>query len=869
MPDSHRPDADDDVDGSRRTFMKATGAATAASAVGLGANSAAAGKKPPKREIEELIDAMTLEQKVGQMTQVAIDDLGEGFDPETAFDDHDDADTLGELFAELHVGSILNGGASGPTYDGEEYVAGLNGLQEYNLEVNDPAVPFVWGGDALHGNCLLDGCTSFPQRLNMGATRNIDLVEEAATHTGKSVAAMGGHWNFGPTLDILRDMRWGRFFEAHSEDAMLLGEMGKARARGFQRTGRVAATVKHFAGYGTPNTGKDRTHARTSMRDLRTRQLEPYRRGLEEAKTVMVNSGAVNGKPAHGSPWLLSQVLRGRYGFDGVILTDWDDFLRKITNHEHRPDTEEGWRQVVREGIEAGIDMHMCGGATSPTDFIDTTIDLVESGELSETRIDESVRRILELKHELGLFEQPLAPEDEIVDIVGGAKDVSEQLAKESLVLLENEDDTLPLEGSEDVLLTGPGVDYDDETGEVGPPNRFLMQHGGWTLGWQGIEEGFLTEDGPRPRQNTLEGAMAERLGDQLTHVPTVYQPAAYSSLYENFDNGFFEITDEQEAAIVEAAGGVDAAVVVLGEGTHNEGFGDRDKMRFLESQRELVELVDSETGDDVPLVGVILAGSPRGTQETFQHLDAVLFAGQPGSDAGVAITDALFGEYNPSGRLPFTWEGNVGHVPQIYDEYPPRHPDDAGPQTVQFEFGHGLSYTDWEYTDLSLSTDTVKDPASKPTITATVTVTNTGGMAGDHVVEVYNTESYGSVLQPHRRLMGFERVHVGAGESETVEIELDLSTLEVVPGDVPGWGPRVVESGEYELTAAPAWNGDDGNGETATLTIAKDGSITDPEPTPGRYDIDGDGREDIADVFELYRRLKKRTGRTGRKDRN
>ncbi|WP_408960126.1 beta-glucosidase [Natrinema sp. 74] len=776
------------------------------------------------------------------MTQVAIDDLGEGFGPETAFNDHDDADTLGELFSKLHVGSIINGGATGPTFDGEEFVAGLNRLQQYTVEDTDHGIPFLWGCDALHGNTLLDGCTSFPQRLNMGATRDVELVEAAATHTGNEIAAMGGHWIFGPTVDVLRDMRWGRYFEGHSEDAMMVGKLGRARARGFEQSGRVAATVKHFAGYGAPNTGKDRAHARTSMRDLRTRQLPAYERALEEAETVMVNSGAVNGKPAHASRWLLTEVLRERFEFDGIILTDWDDFKRLLSNHEYLPDTDEGWREAVKQGLEAGIDMHMCGGETAPTEFIDTTIDLVESGELAEEYIDESVRRILELKRDLGLFDRPSVPEDEIGDLVGGARGVSERLAKESLVLLKNDGDVLPLEGTEDVLLTGPGV-------SAGTSNRFLMQHGGWTLGWQGIENGDLTEDGPRPRQNTIAGELSDRLGDRLTHVPTEFDAAPYESIFENFDNGFFDVTDEQEAAIADAAGAADAVVVVLGEGPHNEGYGDRDQMRFPEAQRELVELVDAET-DDIPLVGVVIAGSPRGTDETFDHLDAVLFAGQPGSDTGVAVTDTLFGEYNPSGRLPFTWEANVGHVPLIYDDYPPRQSVGAADQTVQYEFGHGLSYTEWEYSGLSLSRDTVGNPARNPTVTAQVTVSNVGDTAGEHIVEAYNTERYGSVLQPHRRLMGFERVALQPGESATVDLELDLSTLEVVPGDMPGDRAKVVEAGAYELSVGDA---------TATLTVENAGSITDPEPVPGRYDIDNDGNEDFGDAMALYRRLKRR----------
>ncbi|WP_049921256.1 beta-glucosidase family protein [Halopiger djelfimassiliensis] len=799
---------------SRRAVIKATGTATAASTMGFGANGAAA--DGGRREIDRLVDELTLEQKVGQMTQVAIGEDGEGLDPSDPFETYDEPATVGDLFTEFHVGSILHGGASGPTFDGEEFVSGLNDLQQYNLEQSTHGVPFLWGGDALHGNTLLDGCTSFPQRLNMGVTRDIDLVEAAATHTGTEIAAMGGHWIFGPTVDLLRDMRWGRYFEGHSEDPILAGEMATARARGFERNGRVAATVKHFAGYGTPTTGKDRAHARTSMRDLRNRQLPAYERALEEAKTVMVNSGAVNGKPAHVSRWLLTQVLRERFGFDGVALTDWDDFERLRSNHEYLPDTEAGWRRAVKRGIEAGVDMHMCGGETPPAAFIETTIDLVESGDLPEERIDESVRRILELKQDLGLFEAPYADEGEIGDLVGGARDVSERLAKESLVLLKNEADALPLSDDEAVLLTGPGV-------EDGTPNRFLMQHGGWTLGWQGIEDGDLTDDGPRPRQNTVASELEARLGDRLSHVPTEFRAAPYESV-QNFENGFFDVTDEQEAAIVDTADAAETVVVVLGEGPHNEGYGDRDKMRFPEAQRDLVDLVDAETDDDTTLVGVVLAGSPRGTQETFAHLDAVLFAGQPGSDAGVAVAETLFGDYNPSGKLPFTWEANVGHVPQCYDDYPPRQSVGAEDETVQYEFGHGLSYTDWEYSGLELSRETIGTPSTKTSITARVTVENTGGMAGEHVVEVYNVESYGSVLQPRRRLLGFERVRVDAGDAETVEIDLDLSALEVVPGDVPGHRRPVVEPGTYGIAV-----GD----ETATLTIRNAGTITDSEPMP------------------------------------
>lgn len=820
------------ADTSRRTFLKATGATTAA--VGAGANTV--GADEGNREIKTLVQQMSLAEKVGQMTQVALGEDGEGLDPEEAFTTHDDVETIGDLFDEHYIGSILHGGSWGPTQDGTEFVSGLNDLQEYNVENTDHGVPFIWGGDALHGNCFLDGCTSFPQRLNMGATRDLERVEAAAMHTGESVAAMGGHWNFGPTADLLRDMRWGRFFEGHSEDAMLLGEMARVRARGFECHDRVAATVKHFSGYGTPNIGNDRAHVRTSLRDLRTRQLPPQERALEEAKTVMVNSGAVNGKPAHASEWLLTTVLREHYEFDGVILTDWDDFERKISNHEYVPDTEDGWRRAIKGGLEAGIDMCMCGAETPPTRFIDTTIELVEDGEIDEQRIDESVRRILELKRDIGLLEDPYTDESEIESLVGGAQDISEQLAKESLVLLENDDETLPLDGDEEVLLTGPGIDD-------GTENRFLMQHGGWTLGWQGVEEGAPTEDGPRPRQSTIAGELSDRLGNQLTHVPTAFEADPYGTVQE-FENGRFDLTDEQSDAIIDAAETTDAAVVVLGEGPHNEGFGDRDRMRLPEAQQELVALLADELDDEVPLVGVILAGSPRGTDETFQHLDSILFAGQPGSDTGIAVADVLFGEYNPSGKLPFTWESNVGFTPLFYDDHPPRQSVGAEDGMVQYEFGHGLSYTDWEYSELSLSTSTVESPSAKPIVTAEVTVENTGDTDGEHIVEVYNTESYGSVLQPHRRLVGFDRVQVDSGGSETVTVELDLSTLEVVPGDVPGTEPKVVEAGEYELSV-----GD----RTATLTIGQTEGISERRASPVSRPDESEKSATAANLLALF----------------
>ena len=842
MTDDTEP-ADDAAGTSRRTFMKATGAATASAAVGTGATGVAA---QGDTDIDALIEEMSLREKAGQMTQVAISSF-EAEPGGSNVPDNFDVDTVGELFSELAVGSVLSGGAVPPSFDGTEVVRGVNALQEYNVENAPNGVPFLYGVDATHGNDLLEGATALPQRMNMGSARDPDLVEEAERHTSRSVAAMGAHWTFAPTTDLQRDPRWGRFYEGISEDPLLEGDISKVRARALEDDPRMAACVKHFAAYSVPNNGNDRAPASTSLRDLRTDLLPPYREALEpEPKTVMVNSGAVNGKPAHASHWLLTDVLRERYGFEGVILSDYDDLNRLITNHDYVSD----FRTATKRAINAGVDMYMIGNggsAPGPGQYIDTLVSLVEDGEVATERVDEAVRNVLELKADLGLFGSPTVDESRIDSTLGGAREASERLAKESLVLLKNDGDALPISSSDSVLLTGPGVDGN------GNDTRALMQHGGWTLGWQGP-----AASGPFPRQNLLVDELRSRVGS-LTHVPTSFDNGTWwagqgtGGNQQSDENGNFDLTDGQESEVRSAAPNADAVVVVLGEGPHNEGFGDRDELVLDESQQRLVDAVTEAAPEETPVVGVMYAGSPRGSVETFSGLDALLFAGEPGSDAGVAVAETLVGEYNPSGKLAFTWPGNagtpVGTTPVPLNRYSPTSTGatDNGPL---YEFGHGLSYTSFEYGEVSLSRSSVVDPSETAELTLSVEVSNTGDRAGEHVVDVFNTGSYGSVLQPVRRLVGYERVRLAAGETTTVDVTLDLRALEVVPGDVLAVMPKVVESGEYELTVGL-------NGPATTLTVEDAGSVTDPNPVPGRYDIDNDDDATFADVAALFRAIR------------
>ncbi|ODR79515.1 beta-glucosidase, partial [Haladaptatus sp. W1] len=588
--------------------MKATGAATAATTVGLTAQGVAA----DEHTVGAMLNDMSIAEKAGQMIQPVVNSL----DPE-ADSTFQDVSEIGDLISEVAAGSLLSGGSLPPTTDPQELVEKVDALQEYMIDNSPHGIPFFYGVDAVHGACYLDGATVFPNRLNMGATRDPETIERAERHTAAVLEATSCHETFAPTIELQRDPRWGRFFEGISEDPKVLSDISAARTRALESNDRVTSTVKHFAGYEVPHNGNDRAAANVSMRDLRETLLPPFEVAIAEGPgMVMVNSGSVNGIPAHASRWLLTDVLREEYDFDGVVISDWNDLFRMIDRHQYFPNTEDGRRSAVEAAIEAGLDMVMLGGGgLTPPEFIAHVQTLVSNGDLSEKRIDQSVRRILQLKRSLGLFENPYADSSNLTSLVGNdeSMEVATDLARESMVLLKNDPVTeggpsaLPLSGTENVLVTGPGIDP-----ETGIENRILMQYGGWTLGWQGIEGGSLTDGGPRPTGTTMVAELENALGrGQLTHVPTNFDRSQWWSIPEDStnENGEYGFTDEQRSAVESAAPDADIAVVVLGEGPHNEGFGDRDTLRLPETQREILRTVVENTSDDTTIVGVEYAG--------------------------------------------------------------------------------------------------------------------------------------------------------------------------------------------------------------------------------------------------------------------
>lgn len=705
-------------------------------------------------EIDERVAGMSLAEKVGQMTQLDLARLS----GEDAWDGGElNEELLETAFEENYVGSILSGGGSTPVENTPEaWAETTNEIQEYAIEAT--GVPVIYGIDAVHGHSNVVDATMFPHAAGVGATWDPEYAEEIGDHTAEVVRATGIHWNFGPAADLARDLRWGRYYESFSEDPVHTSIMTAAETRGLQGEDgpdgdSIAATIKHFTGYSEPFGGLDRNPAHIPQRRLRTQHLPPFQAGLDAgAATVMMNSGSLNGVPAHASEYLIQELLREEMGFDGVIVSDWEDIHRLRSIHE----VGESIKDAVRLVIGAGVDMYMVPYEID--DFVPNLIELVEEGEIPEERIDASVRRILKLKHRLDLFDDPYVDPGAAEEaVVGADRDLAHESAAKSMTLLEN-DGTLPLSGEESLLVTGPAA------------TDVAIQMGGWTVEWQGLDD---AEEEP-PAVTVLEG-LEDAAGD-VTHVP-----------WDREEPG-----DEDE--LESAAEGADVAVVCVGEGPYAEGPGDDQSPSLADAQADLIEQV---ADTDTPVVCVMLSGRPLTLEGVHEHIDAFVMGYLPGTEAGTAVADVLLGEENPGGRLPFTWPRHVGQAPIYYNHYP-----GDGEFDPLYEFGDGESYTDFEYELAAVDPGTVSDPSPDSTVELTVEVDNTGEHDGDDVVLVFGDREFtsGPLMLPDRQLLAFERCHVESGGSVTLSLEVPLGPLALVSGDVPDDGERYVESGEYRL---------------------------------------------------------------------
>ncbi|HJU91531.1 MAG TPA: glycoside hydrolase family 3 N-terminal domain-containing protein, partial [Pyrinomonadaceae bacterium] len=625
-----------------------------------------------------------------------------------------------------------------------------------------------------HGANYVQGATLFPQEIGMAATWNPELMQRAAEITAIETRAAGIPWSFSPVLDLGRNALWPRFWETFGEDPYLAKVMGVAFVRGLEGADvasddRVASSLKHYMGYSFPLTGRDRTPAWIPENYLREYFLPTFETAVKAgARTIMINSGEINGVPGHINKQILTDILRTELGFKGFVVSDWED-IKKLVTMWRIAATE---KEATRLSVMAGIDMSMV-----PLDysFADHLIALVKEGAVPQTRIDEAVRRILRVKFELGLFEKP-GPNAALKSkfALPEYRQVALQAARESMTLLKNANNILPLAKTTKVLVTGPTSD------------SLISLNNGWTYVWQGSEEALYPKD-----RHTIRRAIEDKIGAaNVTFVQGTKITRPPNTTSNNTP------TDREEevdiAAAVRAAQNVDVIVLALGEGSYCETPGNITDLTIGEPQIKLAEALKA-TGK--PIVMVLVEGRPRIINRIADSASAILMAYNPSNEGGTAVADVLFGDVNPSGKLPFTYPRTPNGLIN-YDHKPFETQNTSFGNLAfkpQFEFGEGLSYTTFTYSDLRLGKQTISANEEMP---VTVTVMNIGNRAGKEAVLVFVSDLVASISPPNRRLRRFAKISLDPGQSRTLTFKLRRDDLSFIGAD----NKPVVEPGEFEV---------------------------------------------------------------------
>ncbi|MFE0464106.1 glycoside hydrolase family 3 N-terminal domain-containing protein [Kitasatospora sp. NPDC058965] len=715
-------------------------------------------RAPIPDRVADLLRRMTLPEKVGQMDQLALVTVqGTCNWSGGALNDA----CLHDVLVDHAAGSILSGGGMPPQVNSPKDWADLtNQVQNYAITNSRLHIPILYGIDAVHGHNNVLGATMFPQQIGMGATWDPALEGQVEQSTQRAVAATGINWVFGPVAEVARDQRWGRYYEAFSEDPLLTGTMAASAVTALQDGSsgtRLAASVKHFAGYSQPLNGHDRVPADYSARYLQDTILPAYHQAVQAgALSVMADSGAVNGVPVTGSHYLLTDVLRGQYHFDGVVVSDWSDVRNLQTAYHVAAD----YPEAIAKAVNAGVDMAM--EPTNAADFSSSALIAVQRGLISPQRIDQAVSRILTMKFRLGLFEHPYVDASKADAVVDGADlPLARRAATESSVLLRNQNDVLPFgAGVHKLVVTGPNAD------------NMANQLGGWSIGWQGVPSGTAV-----PGTTVLAGLKAGAPAG--TTVDYQADPTAAA-------------TDLRSA---------DAAVVVVGNTPGAEGPNDQPDPSLAPDQQAEVAALQA-TGK--PVVVVVVADRPL-VLGSAANTAGLLMAWLPGTEGGNAVADLLYGKANPSGRMPVSWPKAIGNEPEFYTQLPGTNGGTDSGYSPLFAFGAGLSYTQYRIDAPALDRDTVRPDA---TLKVSVPVANTGTTAGDLVVPVYAAEPVSQVLTPAKWLVGFARVHLDAGATATATVSVPVSLLAHTQGDVNGDGHPGVTPGQYTLLAGDATTG-------------------------------------------------------------
>jgi beta-glucosidase len=703
--------------------------------------------------VNALVKKMTLEEKAGQMTQVTMAVFAKG-----GWANQDgslDITALKKAVIDYKVGSMLNTTAHALSVDTWQKIITQIQDETKNTRLK---IPVIYGLDGIHGQTYTLDATLFPQNIALAATRNPAYAKEAAKVTAKELRASGVRWNFAPVLDIGRQPLWSRFPETYGEDVLIGRVMGVAAITGYEEDGlknptAVASCMKHFLGYSASRTGKDRTPIYMPEIEMREYYLPQFIDAVKAGSaTIMINSSEINGEPVHASKYLLTDVLRKELGFEGLIVTDWEDIKRLHDRHNIAATP----REAVAMAVNAGIDMSMVPADYS---FYDLLIEAVKKGEVPMSRVDDAVKRILTLKLKVGLLDNPYPEEAAKANFGSPAyQQLALDAAHEAITLLKNKNNTLPLSKNNKVLVAGPAA------------QSISALNGCWSYTWQGNDEAWYPAD-----SKTILQAIKNKVGEK--NVTTVS------------GKGFNNPANYDMAGLKRMAAAADVIVLCIGEEAYAESPGNIRDLALPEEQAELAKLAYAS---GKPVVLVLTEGRPRFITNIEPQAAGILMAYWSGKKSAEAIADVLFGDYNPDGRLPFSYPKSMGEI-VMYDRKPTEeirevfNDNVGGGYDPLFAFGTGLSYTNFEYSSLKLSTATLSADAS---LTVSITVKNTGSRAGKHTVELYSRDVYASITPSVKRLRAFQKIQLAAGETK--------SDLAFVNRQLK----MVTEPGEFELMA-------------------------------------------------------------------
>lgn len=729
-------------------------------------------KSDPKIEaqVEQTLKKLTLEEKIGQMMELVTDLFGSNDKNGVFYIDEHKTDSI---LSRYKIGSILNApNTCAPTAkQWEKYIS-----QIQKISMKRIGIPCVFGLDQNHGSTYTQGGTLFPQNINVAATFNREIARRSAEATAYETRAVSVPWTYSPTVDLGRDARWPRIWENFGEDCYLSSEMGKAMVYGFQGEDpnnidqyHIATSMKHFMGYGVPWTGKDRTPAYISPADLREKHFAPFLAGLQAgALTVMVNSASVNGMPMHANKDILTGWLKEETGWDGVLITDWADINNLYTREMVAKDKKDALRIAINAGIDMIMEPYSC-------DACGYLIELVKEGKIPMSRIDDACRRVLRMKYRLDLFKNPTQKLKNYPKF-GGEEFAKLALegATESMVLLKNKGNILPLQHGKKILLTGPNA------------NQMRCLDGGWSYTWQGHRS-----DEFAGKYNTIYEAFCNEYGKENV---ILNQSVTY-----NEKGKYWEENEPQIQGAVDAAKNVDVIVACIGENSYTETPGNLTDLWLSENQRNLVKEL-AKTGK--PVVLVLNEGRPRLIADIEPLAQGIIDILIPGNMGGDALVNLVSGKSNFSGKMPYTYPKEINSLAN----YDFKKSEEVGTMegaydynakiTQQWGFGYGLSYTSYKYSNLKVSQS---DFRHGDIIKVSVDVKNTGKVAGKESVLLFSSDLIASMVPDGRRLRAFDKVELQPDETKTMTFELKADDLAFV-----GWnGKWRLEEGDFKLMIA------------------------------------------------------------------